>query len=558
LFRQAIEGAENGSAQREPARSPSPSFVPPAPPELALRFPQLEILELIGQGGMGAVYKARQAKLDRLVALKILPPEVAREPAFAERFTREARSLARLNHPHIVTIFDFGEADGLFYLTMEFVDGQNVRELMQAGQLTPLEALRVIPQVCEALQYAHDEGVVHRDIKPENILLDRKGRVKIADFGLAKIVGLSPVYVTLTGSQEVMGTLYYMAPEQMTRSHDVDHRVDIYSLGVVFYEMLTGELPLGRFAPPSHKAQIDPRLDAVVLRALVREPEQRYQDAGELRKDVEEVTTRPPARPALPAAATPAGIRGPWPSVRFTIPAISWYGAKARGEVYRDRDTLIVEFRKDRLLGRSRLKEVRIPFHDINSISCQTAFYRDMPGVPKSLRKQLSLRGGLTEIVIKGVRPGALDRLPAGKFGSGRLQIHWADRQAAKELVDSVVRSPLPEIGLELASTAEYRRTGARNSSEGAKTSEAERLPASAGSSVAPRSPKGIVIGGIVALRNHPSEEPKRRGPILAAVRSFARSCASFFVSGFSRRVNSAPPLPGTASATNQSPPSED
>src|SRR5439155_7792236 len=132
-----------------------------------------------------------------------------------------------------------------------------------------------------------DEGVVHRDIKPENILLDKKGRVKIADFGLAKIVGLSPAYLTLTGTHEVMGTLYYMAPEQMKRSHAVDHRADLYSLGVVFYEMLTGELPLGRFAPPSHKVRVDARLDPVVLRALAREPVLRDQDAAELKRDGE-------------------------------------------------------------------------------------------------------------------------------------------------------------------------------------------------------------------------------------------------------------------------------
>src|SRR5207244_12981834 len=273
---------------------PSPVFVPPTLTELAKHFPQLEIRELVGKGGMGAVYKARQPKLDRLLALKILPPEVARDSTFAERFTREAQSMARLNHPNIVTIFDFGEVDGLFYFSMEFVDGHNVRELMQSGALTPALALQIIPQVCDALRYAHDEGVVHRDIKPENILLDKKGRVKIADFGLAKIVGLSPAYLTLTGTHEVMGTLYYMAPEQMKLSHSVDHRADLYSLGVVFYEMLTGELPVGRFAAPSHKARVDGRLDSIVLRALSREPEHRYQDAAELKKDVEGIAAGEP------------------------------------------------------------------------------------------------------------------------------------------------------------------------------------------------------------------------------------------------------------------------
>ncbi len=164
--------------------------VAPARAELAAAFPQLEILELIGQGGMGFVFKARQPKLDRFVALKILPQSLAVDPAFAERFTREGRMLARLNHPNIVTIHDFGQANGFFYLLMEFVDGVNLRQAMHVGRFTPAQALAIVPKICEALQFAHNEGILHRDIKPENILLDTKGRVKIADFGIAKLVGI--------------------------------------------------------------------------------------------------------------------------------------------------------------------------------------------------------------------------------------------------------------------------------------------------------------------------------------------------------------------------------
>ena len=269
------------TAEAEPktaAYSPSGSgFVPPAPEELQPAFPQLEILELLGKGGMGAVYKARQPGLDRLVAVKILPPEVSRDPAFAERFTRKARALAMLNHPNIVGIYDSGKAGGYFFFVMEYLDGVNLREAMRAGELKSAEALKIVPQICEALQFAHDEGIVHRDIKPENILIDKKGRVKIADFGLAKLLGKTAPEVSLTGTQQVMGTMHYMAPEQLEGAHDVDHRADIYSLGVTFYEMLTGELPIGRFAAPSKKVQIDVRLDEVVLRSLEKEPEQRYQ-----------------------------------------------------------------------------------------------------------------------------------------------------------------------------------------------------------------------------------------------------------------------------------------
>jgi tRNA A-37 threonylcarbamoyl transferase component Bud32 len=301
----------------------SGGFVPPSPVELAHHFPQLEILELLGQGGMGAVYKARQPKLDRLVAVKILPPDWGKDPAFAERFAREAKTLARLAHPHIVAVHDFGESDGLFYLVMEYVDGANLRHILQEGQLEPREALAIIPQICDALQYAHEEGVVHRDIKPENILLDSKGRVKIADFGLAKLLNRPRVAFTLTGSQQVMGTLDYMAPEQRMRPQEVDHRADIYSLGVVFYEMLTGELPLGRFAPPSRKAGVDVRLDDVVFRTLEREPERRYQRASEVKSAVEQVTgsVRPATSQADKTWEPVRGAQGSAEGLQVVAPA---------------------------------------------------------------------------------------------------------------------------------------------------------------------------------------------------------------------------------------------
>ena len=282
-----------------------PPFTPPSPAELAPHFPQLEILELVGRGGMGAVYKARQPVLDRLVALKILPPAKTQEPGFGERFNREARALARLSHPNVVAVHDFGQAGGYAYLLMEFVDGVNLRQLERAGRLSPRDALAIVPQVCDALQYAHDEGVVHRDIKPENILVDRRGRVKIADFGLARLLAVEPADERLTGEGQVMGTPHYMAPEQVEHPREVDHRADIFSLGVVFYELLTGELPLGKFPPPSRKVQIDVRLDDVVLRALEKEPARRYQQAGEVKTEVETI-----ARTAPPPVAAPA-VFGP-------------------------------------------------------------------------------------------------------------------------------------------------------------------------------------------------------------------------------------------------------
>jgi predicted Ser/Thr protein kinase len=297
------------TADRGPSASPGESgpvrwgpFLPPEPAELARYFPQLEVLQLLGQGGMGAVYKARQKGLDRLVALKILPLEVGRNTAFAERFTREAKALARLNHPNIVAIYDVGQIGGLYYFLMEYVDGVNLRQALRAGQLQPQQALQIVPQLCEALEYAHEEGIVHRDIKPENILLDKRGRVKIADFGLVKLLGRSAAEARLTAPYQVMGTPHYMAPEQVENPLEVDHRADIYSLGVVFYEMLTGQLPLGRFAPPSQKVQVDVRIDEVVLKTLEREPRRRYQHASEIKTDVESLRGAPPARWQGPGA----------------------------------------------------------------------------------------------------------------------------------------------------------------------------------------------------------------------------------------------------------------
>ena len=287
---------------------------PPPLDEIARHFPQLEVLECLGRGGMGVVYKARQPRLDRFVALKILAREKEKDPRFAERFTREAQALARLNHPNIVTIYDFGEADGLYYLLMEFVDGMSLRQLLQMRKLAPEEALTIVPAICEALQYAHQQGIVHRDIKPENILLDKQGRVKIADFGIAKLLGADGRVESLTGEQQVVGTPHYMAPEQVEKPAIVDHRADIFSLGVVFYEMLTGELPLGKFAPPSRMVKMDVRLDEVVLHALEKEPERRYQQASQVKTDVETIARTEggggKSEPGRAGVAPPVGAGG--------------------------------------------------------------------------------------------------------------------------------------------------------------------------------------------------------------------------------------------------------
>lgn len=240
------------------------------------------LIEPLGQGGMGTVYRAVQPGLERAVAIKILPRHLARDADFVARFSREARTLAALNHPSIVAVFDLGSAGEHYYFCMEFVDGRSLRQHLRERPMTTAETLDLVPQICDALAYAHGEGVVHRDIKPENILLDKRGRVKIADFGLARLVrGDSPIE-PLTRTNTVMGTVEYMAPEQRENSRDVDFRADLYSLGVVVYEMLTGHLPVGRWELPSRQTGCDVRFDDIVLRCLEHDPRQRWSGAAEI------------------------------------------------------------------------------------------------------------------------------------------------------------------------------------------------------------------------------------------------------------------------------------
>jgi serine/threonine protein kinase len=306
-----------------------PASPPPTAEELAPFFPQFEIHSCLGRGGMGVVYKARQKSLERWVALKLLAPERAADPAFAQRFASEARTLAALSHPHIVAIHDFGEAGGYFYLLMEYVDGENLRQVLKTKRLTPAEALALVPPVCDALQCAHERGIIHRDIKPENLLIDRSDTVKIADFGIARMMdepGAAVGASGLTGARFAASTLAtgtpdYAAPEQLACAA-TDHRADIYSLGVVLYEMLTGERPgAGSVIAPSRRAQVDAHIDEIVLKALAKEPEQRFDTVGEFRtriQQAQEALVRPRrrlGRAALwiaAAAVAIALVTAPW------------------------------------------------------------------------------------------------------------------------------------------------------------------------------------------------------------------------------------------------------
>ena len=262
----------------------SEQWEPPEPEELSGLFPGFEIIELAGRGGMGAVYKACQLSLDRLVAIKILPLELSVEPGFTERFRREAQAMAKLSHPNIVSVYDYGEtSEGGFYILMEFVEGSDLQGAIARGEIGFADGVRLTRQICDGLEHAHREGFVHRDVKPGNILLDTEGNARISDFGVARLRDNSEPDVLKTVAGGVVGTPAYIAPEQLKDGSKADHRADIFSLGVILYELLTGELPLGAFQPPSKRAEdVDARMDSVVERAIQPTPDRRYQSAADM------------------------------------------------------------------------------------------------------------------------------------------------------------------------------------------------------------------------------------------------------------------------------------
>jgi serine/threonine protein kinase len=240
---------------------------------------------------MGVVYKGRQPFLDRPVAIKVIRPDFGADEAAQERFVHEARALARLTHPSIVTVFDCGKAGDLHYLVMEYVEGTSLRNLIAEKAVSVRDVLDFLPQICDALQHAHENGIVHRDVKPENILVDAYNRVRLVDFGLAK--WFDPAGQRGPDAGRVAGTRGYMAPEQLSRPESVDSRADIFSTGVVCYEMLTGEVPRRQRQPPSAKSAADPRFDPIVLRALEHDRERRYQQMRDMNADMLRLTRKP-------------------------------------------------------------------------------------------------------------------------------------------------------------------------------------------------------------------------------------------------------------------------
>lgn len=277
-------------------------------------LPSYRFLSLLGRGGMGAVFKAIQISLNRPVAIKVLPADLMEDADsnFAARFRQEALTMAKLNHPGIVSVFESGQAKGLLYIVMEFVDGTDVARMIQSGgKISPEFTTTILTQVCDALQYAHQRGVIHRDLKPANLLVTRDRQVKVADFGLAK--HHDDAMPGLTKTNLAIGTPDFVAPEALTaNTPPLDARADLYSLGVTLYQMLTGEIPRGLWEMPSVRVGSDPRFDAIIEKAMQPKREARYQSSTELRRDLNEIHTQQ----SQAGPETESGVFSPSSTVR--------------------------------------------------------------------------------------------------------------------------------------------------------------------------------------------------------------------------------------------------
>jgi serine/threonine-protein kinase len=310
------------------------------------QFGPYEVLEELGSGGMGKVYRAKNVMLERIVALKTLTPLLSADEGFVQRFLKEARVAARLNHPNIVQIYDFGCVEGIHYLAMEYVDGLSLRALLKRGRFSERDAIQVVRQAVRALGVAHALGIVHRDVKPDNLMLTSRGELKLVDLGIAKRVDEEGQGLTQTG--QAVGTPHYISPEQIRGLKDIDARSDIYSLGATFYHLVTGQAPykgtsgalvmsMHLTAPLPDPRQFEPSLSEglcrVLRKAMAKDPAERYADVGALDRDLQRLqtgqapeadeptitgiatmigpdrqgTTQDMRAPSLPGSQTPAG-----------------------------------------------------------------------------------------------------------------------------------------------------------------------------------------------------------------------------------------------------------
>ncbi|BDS06190.1 hypothetical protein NT6N_12300 [Oceaniferula spumae] len=256
----------------------------PTAEDIQSYLPAYDRLELLAVGGMGAVYKARQISLDRPVAIKVLTHACSTALQFRQIFKCEAQVMAKLNHPNLVSIYDYGEANGLLYIVMQFVEGRSLHDAAHGKSVAPQESAALVSKISKALSHAHNAGILHRDIKPANILVDSKINPVVVDFGLAHHSHES----TMKG-QTVFGTAGYTAPEVLEPPYSADQRADIFSLGVLLHELLTGQMPQSPYVAPSGLAAVDPRYDAVVMRAIHPNPAKRYNNCEAFAADLDRI-----------------------------------------------------------------------------------------------------------------------------------------------------------------------------------------------------------------------------------------------------------------------------
>lgn len=444
-----------------------------------------QIGEVVGRGGMAEVHEARDLRLGRRVAVKILRPDLARDPLFQARFRREAQSAAALNHPNIVAVYDTGEdlledVNGTSvvvpYIVMEYVDGMTLRQLLASGRrLLPERALEITAGVLSALDYAHRHGIVHRDIKPGNVMLTRTGDVKVMDFGIARALGDATSAMTATSA--VMGTAQYLSPEQ-AKGEVVDARSDLYSAGVLLYELLTGRPPFtGDSAVaiayqhvsemPTPPSQVDdgvtPAIDAVVLRALAKRTDDRYQTASEFRADVERAVAGAPtaavpavteahttAMPPIEAAGVAAPRRtapAPKPKHRagfWVVAVLAVIGAVAGAIV-------LMQF----LLGGSGANRVQVP--NLDGLTVEQA-QKSLDKVNLQLGAQTAELSERPQGTIIAQQPGAGEMLEQGQ-GVNVTVSSGKEQATVPQLVGltsiEAARVALSDVGLQLGEIKE-------------------------------------------------------------------------------------------------------
>ncbi|MFW5772270.1 MAG: protein kinase domain-containing protein [Phototrophicaceae bacterium] len=315
------------------------------------------IEERTGVGGMATVYRARQSRLERDVAVKVLHPAFSAEPNFLARFEREARIVARLDHPHIVPVYDYDHLEEHYFLVLKFVNGVTLRDILQGERLSDSNVLAVMQPIADALDYAHEQGVLHRDIKPSNILIDQRGTPYLTDFGLARMIRPGESTISM---ETMLGTPHYIAPEQAVGNTNLDARTDVYALGVVLYEMLTGRVPFSGESsfsvvhdhiytpPPSPRTfnpDISPDVEAVLFKALAKDPADRYQSASAMIEAYAQASGQQMTSPAV-LAHIPRQAQSPEPVPAPVVPHIESAATSIQEEIEREVDNARQEVRR--------------------------------------------------------------------------------------------------------------------------------------------------------------------------------------------------------------------